>query len=140
MLLPTPILTLHAYAVVPQVSTSNSALLSNITGTLAYALNRTKAFVNVGSNTIELKIDLSIPRILALPSTLSFPYKTLLSIYAGGQDVIHTTVMPINYSMSAASLSVHIDPRNTSDAANALAAAVNPLLSANPKVNLICYM
>jgi hypothetical protein len=127
---------------VPMPSNANmDGLVQNITNSLVDALNRTRASVTIGSTSIDASIKLNLPRLLALPSVISFPYKTIVSIFAGSQDVIDAVTDPVTINTDlnsiTSNLMIRIIPKNSTDAANALAASINPLLSSNPQVIII---
>ena len=73
------------------------------------------------------------------PIDLTFPYETTVSIYAGdNQKVMTSIVKPITATRSPVGMMINTEcdviPENNEAAATAFAAAINPILSSPPQV------
>ncbi|KAL2918836.1 hypothetical protein HK105_201670 [Polyrhizophydium stewartii] len=92
---------------------------------------------DVLSDKIQIGVGLVLPVILPVPRAFNLPFGTSLSIYGQDQKTIELDLASIQISRTdnaiIANTSITILPTNTDAAATALAVAINPILSANPK-------
>jgi hypothetical protein len=106
-------------------------------------IGNSKIALNVLGDRISAELGLNIPMIdfLKPPKQISFPYQASISIYADNAKVIQTDVSPVTIQRENRGLMVNtgfsIVPENTEAAADGLAKAINPILSANPSTSSI---
>jgi hypothetical protein len=95
--------------------------------------------VSMIADKINTMFGLSLPVFLPIPKEILFPYSTSVSLYAGlpepSQKAITVDVTSVKIIRTSNAIimntSVTIIPINTEEAANSLAASLNPVLGAN---------
>lgn len=101
----------------------------------------TKYSVDIKSDRIVIPLTLALPCLIPLPEDILIPFYTTMSIHGGEQHCLSFDFHPItiasNEKSTTISTEVIIYPENTLEAADALAAAINPLLASEPKVNFL---
>ncbi|KAJ3412624.1 hypothetical protein HDV05_000435 [Chytridiales sp. JEL 0842] len=110
---------------------------ADVTDQVRKVLQNSIVNVDLNAQAITTKANLALPRFLALPANISFPYPITLGLFASGQETIQINVDPVDINTDRSKIGVRsgvtILPQNTEQAATALANAINPLLAANPQ-------
>ncbi|KAJ2996978.1 hypothetical protein HDV02_006000 [Globomyces sp. JEL0801] len=99
--------------------------------------------MKVLSKQIDLFLNLIIPKIIAIPKQIIFPYYTSLSIYGQSAKVLQSNVLPVSIFRTDRSINSNITvmtfPENSEMAATELANSINPILAADPKIGVIGF-
>jgi hypothetical protein len=118
---------------------ATNAAQQQITKEINTILQQSQVALKMGSKSIDNTVNLNLPRAVPLPPSITFPYSIKLGIYAMNEEAIEISTLPLTITTNQQGINVQtgvsIIPQNTDQAANALAAAMNPLLSSNPKVS-----
>ncbi|KAI8823621.1 uncharacterized protein EV422DRAFT_362442 [Fimicolochytrium jonesii] len=97
----------------------------------------TKISANVLSDSINVPATMALPRLVPLPKKININYNISASLYGGDQRALGLNLWPLSIETSSKdmkiSTTVVLTPENSQAAAVALAAAINPLLAAQPK-------
>ncbi|KAJ3190634.1 hypothetical protein HK101_008517 [Irineochytrium annulatum] len=103
---------------------------------IAEIISNSSITADVTSKGIAASALVALAKFLPLPPKVSFPYHTSLGIYGGSHEIMTMKLDPININTNRTTMSlgagINIVPVNTQAAATALAAAINPILAANP--------
>jgi hypothetical protein len=128
---------LPVFEIVQQIEAANLTEMvstENIKKTIAGS----KLDVSVGSENIHVDSKMQIPLVIPLPK-IDFPYSTYFEIGQESISSIKIDVEPLTIIRQESSIALDTDiyvyPINSYDAADKLAAVINPLISSLPSVN-----
>jgi hypothetical protein len=108
--------------------------------TLLKAAQQANVGVNFSGNSLFTSVNMNLPRLLALPPTISFPYQTKVSVSTAGQTFLSVNTNPLNILTDANQININASANtyfeNTPQAAAAVASGINPVFAANPTVHI----
>jgi hypothetical protein len=128
------------YSAAPSQETTTSSSTSGLMDSLKGSLGKSSIVVKILADRMRADFGINLPswEKIKPPKDISFPYETKISVYGQNHKVLDAQISPVTIKRQNAGFLVEtafeVVPVNTENAANSLAAVINPVLDGSPSV------